>query len=107
MAISTIKYVDNIPVRAKYRIVALGNLDPINWSKSECFAPVMSMMEIRLLTSLAIRSKRHLKSGDVRQAFVQSELPLDETYVVRPPAGCPRTPPNSYWLLQHALYGLR
>ena len=107
MAISTIKYVDNIPVRAKYRIVALRNLDPINWSKSECYAPVMSMMEIRLLASLAVRHKSHLKSGDIRQAFAQSELLPDETYVVRPPAGCPRTPPNSYWLLQRDLCGLR
>ena len=89
MAISTIKYVDNKPIRAKYRIVALGNLDPINWSKTECYAPVMSQMEIRFLAALSIRSKLKLKSGDVKQAFIQSTLPPDETYVVRPPAGCP------------------
>jgi len=35
MAINTIKYdeLEN-PKRAKYRIVALGNLDPHNWSKT-------------------------------------------------------------------------
>ena len=55
MAISTIKYdSDGNPLRAKYRIVALGNMDPINWSKSECYAPVLSLAELRLLTSLAV-----------------------------------------------------
>ena len=29
-------------IRAKYRIVVLGNLDTHNWNKSDCFAPVMS-----------------------------------------------------------------
>ena len=30
MAIYTIKYVDNIPIQANYRIGALRNLDPVN-----------------------------------------------------------------------------
>ena len=30
------------PNRAKYRIVVLGNLDKCNWTKNNCFAPVMS-----------------------------------------------------------------
>ena len=54
MAISTIKYDgDGNPDRCKYRIVVLGNLDPNDWSKSECFAPVLSQMELRLLLSIA------------------------------------------------------
>jgi len=108
MAISTIKY-DELgnPKRAKYRIVALGNLDPHEWSKSECYAPVMNLLELRLITALAVRMKRKLKSGDVKQAFVQALLPDTERYVLRPPPGCPLTPPNTYWLLRRTLYGLK
>ena len=108
MAISTIKYDDNgNPVRAKYRIVALGNLDPHNWSKTDCFAPVLSQMELRFLTALAARKKCIPKSGDITQAFCQSYLPQGENYVLRPPPGCKITPPKSYLLLKKTLYGLK
>ena len=108
MAVSTIKYDEHgQPKRAKYRIVALGNLENYNWEKSDTYAPVLSLMELRLLTALAVRNRRTLKSGDVKQAFCQASLPPDEKYVLRPPPGCPFTPPNSYWLLKRTLYGLR
>ena len=80
-------------IRAKYRIVALGNLDPHNWSKQDCFAPVLSHMELRFLIALAVRNKCIPKSGDVSQAFCQSHLPEDEIYICTPPSGCPITPP--------------
>ena len=108
MAISTIKYDENgKPKRAKYRIVALGNLDPHEWTKPQTYAPVMSLVEVRLMAAMAVRHKRVLKSGDVRQAFCQAILPPDEQYVLRPPAGCPLTPHNSYWLLKRTLYVLK
>ena len=108
MAISTIKYdADGLPKRAKYRIVALGNLDRVHWNKGDVYAPVLSMIELRLLTSLAVRNKCILKSGDVKQAFVQATLPEDEVYVVRPPHGCITSSPNEYWKLNKPLYGLR
>jgi len=108
MAISTIKYDEHgKPKRAKYRIVALGNLDPTDWSKSDCYAPVMSLLELRLMTVLAIKKKRILKCGDVKQAFCQAILPPNEQYVLKPPPGCPITPPNSYWMLKRTLYGLK
>jgi len=108
MAISTIKYDENgSPKRAKYRIVALGNLDPHEWSKADCFAPVMSLMEVRFLTAIAVRSQCVLQSGDFKQAFVQSILPSNETYVLKPPPGCPLTPKHTYWLLKRSLYGLK
>ena len=60
MAISTIKTdEEGNPVWAKYRIVVLGNLDPHNWSKSDCFAPVLSQAELRLLTTLATKTKEN------------------------------------------------
>jgi len=76
MAISTIKHDEfGRPKRAKYRIVALGNLDPHDWSKPDCYAPVLSMLELRLMISIAVKFKRILKSGDFKQAFVQALLP--------------------------------
>ena len=108
MAIATIKYDgQGNPIRAKYRIVALGNLDLNVWSKSECFAPVLSQFELRFLTALAACRKCIPKTGDVNQAFCQSFLPKDEHYICRPPAGCPLTPPNMYLKLKKTLYGLK
>ena len=108
MAISLIKYDQNgKPDRAKYRIVALGNLDPNRWSKNECFAPVLSQFELRLLVAIATQKGCIPKSGDIRQAFCQSYLPPNEHYICHPPAGCPFSPTNSYWKLKKTLYGLK
>jgi hypothetical protein len=61
MAIATIKYDEfNWPKFAKYRIVVLGNLDYHNWSKESIAAPVMSQLELRILTSLAVLNKKVL-----------------------------------------------
>ena len=97
MAISTIKR-DELgnPVRAKYRIVALGNLDPHAWSKSDCFAPVMSQLQLRCLIAAAVCKQRAPKTGDFQNAFCQSVLPKQEQYIIRPPPSCPLTPPNTY-----------
>ena len=76
MAISTIKYDEmGQPKRAKYKILALVNLDPHDWTKPYCYAPVMSMLESRLLVVIAIRYKKILKSGDFKKAFIQAILP--------------------------------
>ena len=108
MAISKIKTDENgDPLRAKYRIVVLGNLDPHDWSNNDCFAPVLSARELRLLIAIATQMKVIPKTGDVSQAFVQSVLPDSEKYVIRPPKGCPLTPPNTYLLLKKTLYGLK
>lgn len=83
MAIATIKYDNfNHPKRAKYWIVVLGNHDYHTWSKEATTVPVMSQLELRLLTSLAISTHRVLKNCDVKQAFVQSSIPENETYFV-------------------------
>jgi len=67
----------------------------------------MSQLDLRLLVSIAIHLNIVPKSGDVSQAFIQSMLPDNEPYVCWPPAGCPLTPPNSYWKLIKTLYGLK
>jgi hypothetical protein len=61
MAIATIKYdANNRPKCAKYRLVVLGNLDYHTWSKESTAAPVMSQLELRLLTALADAFFAHL-----------------------------------------------
>jgi Reverse transcriptase (RNA-dependent DNA polymerase). len=108
MAISKIKRdSQGNPTRAKYRIVVLGNLDPHHWSKADCFAPVLSAMELRLLVAIATRFKVVPKQCDAVQAFCQTTLPPQEQYVCTPPKGCPFTPPNTYLLLKKTLYGLK
>jgi hypothetical protein len=57
MAIATIKYdAFKRPKRAKFRIVVLGNHDYHTWSREATAAPVLSQMELHLLTALAIFS---------------------------------------------------
>lgn len=107
MAIATLKYdAHNRPKRAKYRIVVLGNHDPHLWSKEATTAPVMSQLELRILTSLAVYNCRVLKNCDIKQAFVQSSLPPNEQYFLHPPVGCHRSSPGTYWRLIRSLYGL-
>jgi len=107
LVIATIKYDEHDRLkRAKYRIVVLGNHGCHQWSKESTAAPVMSQLELRLLTSLVVFHKHTLKNCDVKQVFVQSTLPPDEEYFVKPPVGCPRSPPGTYWKLIRSLYGL-
>jgi hypothetical protein len=108
MAIATIKYDEhNKPKRAKYRLVVLGNQDYHTWSREDNAAPVLSQLELRLLTSLAVYNKRVLKNCDIKQAFVQSTLPKNEVYFLKSPPGCPRSKSNHYWRLIRSLYGLK
>jgi hypothetical protein len=97
MAIATIKNDEhNKPKRAKYPLVVLGNLDYHEWSKEDTAAPVLSQLELRLFTSLAVHHRHALKNCDVKQAFLQSSLPPDEEYFLCPPPGCPRSKPGQY-----------
>ena len=52
MTTSLIKYDENgKPKRAKYQIVALRNLESHKWTKDECCAPILSLMELHLLAA--------------------------------------------------------
>jgi hypothetical protein len=92
MAITTIKY-DQHNKRSKYRLVVLGNLDYHKWSKEDTTAPVLSHLELRLLTSLAVYNKCVVKNCYIKQAFIQSTLFSDEEYFLRLLPGFPRTKP--------------
>ena len=93
------------PVRAKSRIVVLGNLDTQEYSKGDVYAPVASHYALRFILYLAVLVNRPVKQGDCKNAFVQSKL--GDIVVVRPPPGCPYSKPGSFWLLNKSLYGLR
>ena len=108
MCVLTIKKDENLlPLRAKSRIVVLGNHEDRIWSKSDRFAPVLRQDSLRFLTSLAVEKHRALRQGDCKNAFCQGILPPEETTIVRPPSGDPDADPNEYWLLLKTLYGLR
>ena len=97
---------ENNPVRAKSRIVVLGNHEKRIWSREDRYAPVLSAASSRLLTSMAVQEGRYLKQGDYKNAFYQPELPEDELCIVKPPMGCPISKKGVYWKLNKMLYGL-
>ena len=96
-----------MPLRAKSRIVVLGNREHHDWSKNNCFAPVLCFDSIRFLVSMSTQHRRALKQGDCKNAFCQGILPAEETTIVRPPSGDPDASKDEYWLLLKTLYGLR
>jgi hypothetical protein len=95
------------PLRAKLRIVVLGNHEDRVWTKPEKYAPVLCHDSLRLLVSLAVERRRTLRQGDCKNTFCQSILPDDEITIVKPPIGDPDAKPDEYWLLKRTLYGLR
>jgi hypothetical protein len=98
---------DGNPVRAKSRIVVLGNFEDRYYTKSQRYAPVLKYSSLRLLCSKAVSDKCILKQGDCKNAFCHAHLPDDELTVVRPPVGDPEYSKDTYWLLNKTLYGLR
>jgi hypothetical protein len=108
MCVLTIEKDKNLlPLCAKSRIVALGNLEERIWSKSDRFAPVLRQDSLRFLTSLAVEKRCPLQQGDCKNAFCHGILPPKETMNVRPPSGVPDADPQECWLLLKTLYGLR
>jgi hypothetical protein len=108
MNAQTVKKDENgLPVRAKSRIVVLGNLEETIWSKSDVHAPVIRKESDHLLTTMAVERGRIQKQGDCKNAFCHPILPNDEIVIVRPLPGCPISKPGEYWLLRKTLYGLR
>eukprot|EP00956_Cyclotella_meneghiniana_P012602 scaffold17913_cov36-Cyclotella_meneghiniana.AAC.1 len=98
---------DGNPVRAKSRIVVLGNFEDRYYTKSQRYAPVLKYSSLRLLCSKAVGDKCILQQGDCKNAFCHARLPDDELTVVRPPVGDPEHDKDTYWLLNKTLYGLR
>ncbi len=87
MCVLTIKKDENLmPLQAKSWIVFLGKPEEQDWSKSECFAPVLWFNSLRFLVSLAVQHRSGLKQGDCKNGFCHGDLPPDEVTIVRPPS---------------------
>jgi hypothetical protein len=93
-------------LRAKSRIVVLGNHKDRVWTKPEKYAPILHPDMLHVLVSMAIERQCTLKQGDCKNAFCQGILPADEITIVKPPIGDPDTKKDEYWLLKRTLYGL-
>jgi hypothetical protein len=90
MCVSTIKKDKQLmPLRAKSRIIVLGNQECHDWSKNDHFAPVLWLDSLCFLVSLAVQCCCGLKQGDCKNAFCQGILSPDEITIVCPPAGDP------------------
>jgi hypothetical protein len=94
------------PLRAKSRIVVLGNHEDRVWSKPEKYAPILRPDTLRLLVSMAIERRHTLKQGNCKNTFCQGVLPADEIMIVKPPIGDSDAENDEYWLLKRTLYGL-
>jgi hypothetical protein len=80
---------DGNPLRAKSRIVVLGNFEDQVYDKSQRYAPILKYSSLRLLLAKAVRTKRVLQQGDCKNAFCNATLPDNELTVVKPPDGDP------------------
>ena len=89
------------PVHAKSQIVVLGNKDPMNWSKADCYAPVVAQPMVWMLAALSIKFCSTLKQGDCKNAFVQVALSEREFTIIHPPASCPCSDLDTFWWLQN------
>ena len=94
------------PVRAKSRIVVLGNFKDCYYTKSQRYAPVLKYSSLCLLCSQAVSDQQVLQQGHCKNAFCHAHLPEDELIVVRPPVDNPSYSKDEYWLLNKPLYGL-
>ena len=56
----------------KCRVVVLGNYSPKN-DELELYAPVVSMVALRTMLTVAARSQDHLKVFDLDNAFLNAE----------------------------------
>ena len=98
---------DEKPLRAKSRIVVLGDFEDRLYQKSQLYAPVLKYSSLRLLIDKALGDKRILQQGNYKNALYNSTLPDDEVTVIRPPIGDPDFQEDEYWILKKTLYVLR
>lgn len=95
---------DGSPVRAKSRIVVLGNFEDRVYDKSQrSYALVLKYSSLCLLVAKAVCAKRVLQQGDCKNAFCNAVLPEDELTVVMPPAGFPANEKDKFWKLKKTL----
>ena len=94
------------PLRAKSRIVVLGNFEDRLYQKSKRYDPVLKYSSLRLRTAKAVGDNRIIQQGDRKNALCNATLPENEVTVIRTPMGDPDFQEDEYWLLKKTLYGI-
>ena len=91
---------DGKPLRAKSRIVVLGNFENRLYQNPQRYTPVLKYSSLRLLTAKAIGDKNILQQGDCKNALCNATVPEDEVMVIIPPIGDLDFQDDEYWLLK-------
>lgn len=90
--------------RYKARLVARGFSQVEGLDYNETYAPVASMVSIRMLFAFAASCSLEIAQFDVKTAFLYGDL--DETVYMEQPEGFV-TDKTKVWLLRRSLYGLK
>ena len=107
MCVLVVKKKYGNPLRAKSRIVVLGNFEDRLYQKSQRYALVLKYSSLRLTTSKAVVDERMLQHGDCNNVFYNVTLPDNEVTLIRPPIGDLDFQEDEYWILKKTLYRLR